>query len=74
MEVQPSSSLAVDEDDLEAHFGVGLAVPRILSVELGAQEGLLLSIVPVVDEGELLRPRAGVDAVEELSVARLDRA
>ena len=73
MEVQPSSSLAVDEDDLEAHVGVGLAIPRILSVELGAQEGLLLRVVPRNDR-ELLRPRARVHAVEELSVARLDRA
>jgi hypothetical protein len=71
--VEPSCRLAVDEDDVEARLCVRLAIPRVLRVELRAEEGLLLRIVPRQDR-ELLRPRACVYAGEELAVARLDRA
>jgi hypothetical protein len=73
MEVEPACGLARDDDDVEARLRVGLAVPRVLCLELRAQERLLLRVVPRNDR-ELLRSRARVDAVEELSVARLDRA
>jgi hypothetical protein len=73
VDVEAPGRLPLDEDDVEARLGVGLPVPRVLGVELRAQERLLLRFVPRNDR-ELLRPRACVDAVEELAVARLDRA
>jgi hypothetical protein len=73
VDVEAPGRLAVDEDDVEGRLGVRLAIPRILRVELRAEEGFLLGVVPRNDR-ELLRPRARVDATEELSVARLDRA
>jgi hypothetical protein len=48
-------------------------VPAILGVELHLEERSLLRVAPRHDR-ELLRARAGVDAAEELLVARLDRA
>jgi hypothetical protein len=50
-----------------------LAPPSVLRVELRAEEGLLLRLVPRNDR-EFLGPRARVDAEEELSVARLNRS
>src|SRR5919109_2148350 len=73
VDVQASGGLTVDHDDVEARVGVVLAPPGVLRVELLAQEGGLLGVVPGHGH-ELLLPRTRVHAVEELSVARLDRA
>jgi hypothetical protein len=73
VDVEPSAGLTADEDDVEARVRVVLVPPGVLCVELAAQERILLRVVPRNDR-ELLRPRAGIDAVEELTVARLDRA
>src|SRR5919197_632661 len=73
VDVKPPRRLSVDQDHVEARLGVVLLPPGVLRVELHAQERVLLRFVPRYDR-ELLRPRARVDAVEELSVARLDRA
>src|SRR5205823_1124060 len=71
--VEAPSRLAVDDNDIEARICVVLAPPSVLRGELAAQEGVLLGVVPR-HHGELLRAGAGVHAVEELAVARLDRA
>src|SRR5438067_504339 len=73
VDVEPPRRLVVHQDHVEARLRVVLTPPGVLRVELLAQERLLLRVVPRHDR-ELLRPRACVDAVEELAVARLDRA
>jgi len=73
VDVEPSAGRTAHEDDVEARVRVVLVPPGVLGVELAAEKRILLRVVPR-DDREFLRPRAGIDAVEELTVARLDRA
>jgi len=72
VDIEPPGRLTVDQDNLEGRARVELAIPPVLRVELHAQEGLGLRLVPR-DGRKLLRARAPVDALKELAVALLHR-